>query len=376
MGISEERRPRFGLWLLAVKLGPKLLSILFKSKAFWAALSLGIYSSVFSWKFALILMGSVFFHELGHVRAMKVFGIEVKGIYFLPFMGGAAVGTGQVETRKAEAYIALWGPLWGFALALATLDVYALTGSEYAAAVAAWMATINLFNLLPVWPLDGGRLLASVGRSVGTRAGFAAMVFGYAALFVGAIVLKLGLFVFLIIAGGFELWGELRAARAEAARKAAVSALARMFLAEENPEAVIADLERRKALAWSGDVGAISTSDDSYENVISDRLANEPYGLARSLAVYLLLRMRILKVLAEFVPDTVTALLWANADLPDLRDEFHAWLRGSKQPEPMTATQGFAAMAGYGLLIAALAAILYAAQVNPVAGAALDIFRN
>lgn len=367
--MGEERHgPRFGPLALAIKLGPKLASVLFKSKVFWAAASLAAYSTVFSWKFALILMGSVFFHELGHVRAMKVFGIQVKGIYFLPFMGGAAVGTGRVTHRKADAYIALWGPLWGFALALATLDVYFVTGSEYVATVAAWMAAINLFNLLPVWPLDGGRFITSIARSVGTRAGLAALVGGYLALGVGAIVLKLSLFVFLLIAGGFELWGELQASRREKERRVLVFMLATAFRTKNDAESVAAEIERRFARAASCDSDAVPSGPSDF----LEHVRVEPPSHSKAFALSMVLRDFLVFAICRSVrSDWSTALITlAMAD----RSEFYAVLAGPKQPDPMSPLQSVAAMAGYAALIVALAGVLYASQVNPVTAAALGLF--
>lgn len=379
MESDSSARRRFGPVALAIKFGPKVLSFLFKSKAFWAAASFAAYSTIFSWKFVLILMGSVLFHELGHIRAMRVFGLKVKGVYFLPFMGGAAVGTGQVETRKADAYIALWGPLWGFALALATLDLYALTGSEYAAAVAAWMAALNLFNLLPVWPLDGGRLIASVARSAGTAAGTLAMVAGYAALGIGALLLKMPLFVFLLIAGGFELWAELSVVAQERERKALVRSLADAFNVEATSEDVARAFGERFARASAGDGDALPFSHKLGNGEIGVRFREQlreiPWTPAMPLAVRGALQ-NYLALAVSYAFDGDRVAPWVRLALNPDPSGFHRALLGTKQPDPMTPLQAAGAMAGYAFLVAALAAVLYAAQVNDVAGAALDIFHS
>ena len=87
-----------GLLTLAGKIFAKVLPVLVKSlkllkfgKMGLAAASFAGYAILFSWKFALLLMIAVGWHESGHVWAMKKMGIKTKGFYFIPFVGGAAV---------------------------------------------------------------------------------------------------------------------------------------------------------------------------------------------------------------------------------------------------------------------------------------------
>ena len=105
--MSEKPTP-LGLLVLLAKLGAKfgakaipfLLKIGKLSKLSWIG-SLGVYAVIFNWKFALMLIGSLFVHEYGHVWAMKREGMAVKGMYFIPFLGAAAVGAGQFPSRAA-----------------------------------------------------------------------------------------------------------------------------------------------------------------------------------------------------------------------------------------------------------------------------------
>ncbi|MBI3336508.1 hypothetical protein HYZ98_02995 [Candidatus Peregrinibacteria bacterium] len=141
-----------------------------------AVFSFVVYALFFSWQFAIILIGSLLFHEYGHVWAMQRCGVKVKGIYLIPFVGGAAVGSDEMPSRKADVFISLMGPVFGLALAIVTVIAYALTGWMLLAAATLFMVMVNLFNLVPVYPLDGGRVLKSVAYSVPRRVGV--VIFG------------------------------------------------------------------------------------------------------------------------------------------------------------------------------------------------------
>ena len=172
--MSEEKK-KPGIWALIVKLGGKFLSFFIKflkvGKLALAAITFASYSYLFTWKFALLLMIAIGFHESGHVWAMKKIGIKTSGFFFIPFFGGAAVATESCKTYAQTAYIAIMGPIWGTALAYATLAIYYTTGQPLWAAAAAWMAVVNLFNLLPITPLDGGHMLKSICFSINQNLG-------------------------------------------------------------------------------------------------------------------------------------------------------------------------------------------------------------
>jgi Zn-dependent protease len=127
-----------------------------------ALASFAAYAFLFTWQFAVIILGMLVIHEGGHLRCMKHYGMKTRGIYLIPLIGAAAVAEGNFPSRRAEATIALAGPLTGAALAAGTGLLYFATRNGAFAAAAAWMALINLFNLLPVVPLDGGRVVKSI----------------------------------------------------------------------------------------------------------------------------------------------------------------------------------------------------------------------
>jgi Zn-dependent protease len=193
---ARPRGARLGPLALAAKLGSKLLASLGKVGAGllkvaktanlgWAVASAATWSLLFSWKFALALMVQLFVHEYGHIHAMRRTGMKVRGLYFVPFLGAMAVTEDAFTSRRQQAYVALNGPLWGSALALVPFGLWAWTGDPTCGAVAAWWALINLFNLLPIAPLDGGRVLHAFAHSYSSSLGMALSVLGL----VGAVAL-------------------------------------------------------------------------------------------------------------------------------------------------------------------------------------------
>ena len=112
-----------GMGSLALKLfkSAKVIKVLF------AAGSLAAYSWLFSIQFAIALILCLVFHEYGHIRAMKRFGLKTKGIYLIPFIGGLALTEDKINTRWQDVYISIMGPLFGLMLSLACLLVYSFT---------------------------------------------------------------------------------------------------------------------------------------------------------------------------------------------------------------------------------------------------------
>ena len=160
-------------------------------------LSFAVYAFFFSWQFAIILIGSLLFHEYGHVWAMQRCGIPTKGIYLIPFVGGVAVGSNEMPSRKADVFISLMGPIFGLALAIVTAIAYALTGWMLLAAATLFMVMVNLFNMVPIYPLDGGRVLKCVAYSVPRPVGI--VLFGLSLLMAFEMFLLTWSFVLLLV---------------------------------------------------------------------------------------------------------------------------------------------------------------------------------
>lgn len=206
--IKQEKRSFsiIGLGALALKLLKSAKVI----KAVLAGASIAAYSWFFSLPFALALIACLVIHEYGHIRAMKHFGLKTKGIYLIPFLGGLALSDERINTRWQDVYIALMGPFFGLGLSLLCLVAYWITGSMFFAGLSAFNALLNLFNLLPILPLDGGHVLKSIAFSMHSIAG---LILCGAAV-VGGIWLSytfgLALLGFLLIVGSIEIFFEWR----------------------------------------------------------------------------------------------------------------------------------------------------------------------
>lgn len=107
----------------------------------------------------LILTGVVIFHELGHFVAMKFYNYKELGIFFIPLLGAYVSGNKNEISQKQSAIILLAGPVPGI---LAGILLFYLSGiyDHYLMERIAWILIyLNVLNLLPVYPLDGGQLL-------------------------------------------------------------------------------------------------------------------------------------------------------------------------------------------------------------------------
>jgi stage IV sporulation protein FB len=110
-----------------------------------------------------VLFTIVIVHELGHVMAMRAFGWRVREIRLLPFGGAAETEEAGTVPAAEEAVVAIAGPLQNVWMGTAALLLARLDGaaSDWAMYIAQANAIIALFNLLPIQPLDGGRLLSA-----------------------------------------------------------------------------------------------------------------------------------------------------------------------------------------------------------------------
>jgi Zn-dependent protease len=135
---------------------------------------------------ACAVLYAIFVHESGHVLAMKASGMKTSGMYFLPFLGAVAVGKEPARTRTQEWFIAIAGPAFGLLSLFPLLGIAYLSGDKQWIAYAAIAAFINLFNLLPIGVLDGGRIVQAIAFSIAGWLGIAAFGLG---LVLGAVIL-------------------------------------------------------------------------------------------------------------------------------------------------------------------------------------------
>ena len=207
--ITQPTHSKFS-WLGLGALGLKLLKSAKMIKVVLAGASVAAYSWLFSFQFALALLACLIFHEYGHIRAMKHFGMKTKGIYLIPFMGGLALSDEKINTRWQDVVISIMGPTFGLILSLAAMLAYWLTGNIFFAGLASMNALLNLFNLLPILPLDGGHILKSISFSLHSKVGLIACIIGAALGVFISYSLGLALLGFLLLIGSLEIVLEWR----------------------------------------------------------------------------------------------------------------------------------------------------------------------
>ena len=181
--------------------------------------SVGAYTLLWGWQFAALFVLLLFVHELGHAIALRREGIPTSPILFVPFLGAVIGMRGRPHDAWVEAKVGLAGPVLGSAGAAVALALAHVTGSRLLEAVAFTAFFLNLFNLLPVVPFDGGRAAAALHPLV--------WILGIAGLGVLAIWHPNPILFLFVIIGGMEAWRRLRAWRAGDAATAAYYAVTR-----------------------------------------------------------------------------------------------------------------------------------------------------
>jgi Zn-dependent protease len=162
------------LLLFLVTKGKVLLLALTKGGALLSLFAfLGLYWREWGWTLALGLVTSIFLHELGHIVALRRYGVAVTAPMFVPGLG-AFVSHGVLPTARIGARVAIAGPVAGALAAALALLLGALTGGAYWKAIAHLGAIMNLFNLVPVWQLDGAKAVAPLGG--GGRSAYALLL--------------------------------------------------------------------------------------------------------------------------------------------------------------------------------------------------------
>jgi Zn-dependent protease len=164
-----------------------------------ALISVAAYSLFWGWEFAAGFVVLLFIHEMGHVIALRREGIKSSAPMFVPFMGALITARSLGDNALAEARVGLAGPILGSLAAAAVAVVGELVHSDMLIALAYVGFLLNLFNLLPIVPLDGGRAMAAMAPWM-WFVGFGALLVMLFALPFNPIVLIIVLF------GGFELY--------------------------------------------------------------------------------------------------------------------------------------------------------------------------
>lgn len=150
----------------------KLLLLLFSGAKFGKLLTTGgtmlisvvVYAWIYGWRYAAGFVGLLFCHEMGHYVAAKQRGLNVGMPTFIPFVGAWIELKEQPMNAETEAYVAMAGPLAGTVASLACYFFARSEGSDLLLAISYSGFFLNLFNLIPVPPLDGGRMTGVVSR--------------------------------------------------------------------------------------------------------------------------------------------------------------------------------------------------------------------
>lgn len=127
-------------------------------------LMIAAYAIMFPWTFSIGIVIMIFIHEMGHIFAAKRKGLPVSAPAFIPFLGALITMKKQPTNAETEAYLAYGGPLIGTLGALLTLGLAVLTQYEVLFAIAQVGFFLNLVNMLPIHPLDGGRIVTAISR--------------------------------------------------------------------------------------------------------------------------------------------------------------------------------------------------------------------
>jgi Zn-dependent protease len=170
-----------GVWAF-VKFGGLLL---FKIPAAGTLISLvisfGGYALFYGPWFAVALVTMIFVHEMGHVLEIRRQGMTATAPIFIPFMGAAIFQRSHPTDALKQAEIGIAGPIAGTIGATAAFALYGATHNDVLLLAALIGFYINLFNLIPVWQLDGAWILAPVSKWF--------QVAGYGMIVVGALFL-------------------------------------------------------------------------------------------------------------------------------------------------------------------------------------------
>jgi len=141
----------------------KFLPLLLKSGG-TMLISIWAYALFYGWKFAVGFVLLMFVHECGHLIVAKKFGLPVSAPVFIPFMGAFILLKDQPRNAWMEACVGIGGPLLGSLGALACNSLGEIFNIPFLIVLASVGYFLNLFNLMPVGFLDGGRIVTALSR--------------------------------------------------------------------------------------------------------------------------------------------------------------------------------------------------------------------
>ena len=155
---------KLAIFFLLTKGKLLLLGLTKATTLFSMILSLGIYWQLFGWRWAVGIIALIYVHEMGHIAVLRQYGIPSTAPMFLPGFGAIIRSRFYPTEPVAEARVGLAGPMWGMAGAFVCYLVYAFTGFATWGALAEVGGLFNLFNLTPIWQLDGAHGFKALTR--------------------------------------------------------------------------------------------------------------------------------------------------------------------------------------------------------------------
>ena len=161
-GLRRLLAPLIALGAFLLKFGAVLLKLKFFTLFFSMLASIGAYALAFGWQFAVGFVLLILVHEMGHVVVLRARGIEAGLPVFLPFLGAFVTMKETPRSAYDEALSGIAGPVFGAVGAFAVLGMAEAQDSDFLRALAYTGFLLNLFNLAPFLPLDGGRTAAAV----------------------------------------------------------------------------------------------------------------------------------------------------------------------------------------------------------------------
>jgi Zn-dependent protease len=195
---------------LLAKFGALLIKLKYIGLVLSMLVSIAAYSLFFGWTFAACFVLLIFVHEMGHVVELRRQGVPATAPLFIPFLGAFVGMKGSPRSAFQEALSGLAGPLFGTAAAVVVAFWANATGSKFLMALAFVGFFMNLFNLLPMLPLDGGRAAAALHPAI--------WLAGLAGLVVWEFLYPSPVVPIVLILGGLELWRRWRSRNSPVSR--------------------------------------------------------------------------------------------------------------------------------------------------------------
>lgn len=210
-GTTKEKVKK-GKWAGLGVAGALLAKLLVKLKFLFVFLKLGkivstfgsmllmiwVYATIHGWMFGVGFVLLLFMHEMGHYFAAKKAKLPVSTPIFIPFVGAFISMKEMPSDASTEAFVAIAGPVLGSIGALICLAIYYITGKSIFIALAYSGFILNLFNLIPVHPLDGGRVVTAISPAL--------WIIGIPMMLVAAVKFLNPIIIMFLILGAIELY--------------------------------------------------------------------------------------------------------------------------------------------------------------------------